>query len=831
MKKNAVLILILCVFISLHTSFAQEENEGAVITAQVMQLPASPVFLDDLPTLTGVAKWQTPELNYFGQEQHIGILDNGFHEWDSLRENITINPIRTTDSDETHGTNVLQVAAAIAPLATYHICEYNNFDEFSSCINNFSTAVDGNPVDVIIHSAGIPARPIDGLTRWSSLIQDVYEQPSDIVWVNAAGNYANGVIETEFSPTEDNLHNFGSLTSELLEIRISPEEDKLTQLDIAPSEIMLVWQGIDTPASSYSFQMNLYRIDESGNRVLVNVGQENVMNIAEPNLSGIRKILPITQDIFVEIKHVGTQNTEGIPLTLLVEYGNFGDVTFANNSVIAPADAGFIITVGALSGRDNVASYSSSGVIADTGENKPDLVTYGEISFGEGQGFRGTSASAPIVGATVALLRQAFPDADADTIRNYLLQFATNDADLSIRNPEITYGFGRLAMPDPNEDLPAQPPVSGGNAPPETSIDLPKLTIVADEVSLRIAPSSSCRRVEIASETNHYNIYQVAEDPDYENGDWYQVIASNGQAAWVLGGADRVSIDGNVSHSNNLLQFIPLTDACSATDSGGSPETTISATDFDNDKVPDAIDECPTWGDIGAGVAPNGCPYPVDPSPSEPQRTPIPLPTVASVPVSDADNDGVPDAIDECPIWGNAGIGVGANGCPLNPEDAPISPEGDPDGDGVTNSQDECPTEGSTGFGVYDNGCPRTQDNPVQPDLEGGDRDGDGVPDTIDFCVNDRGPSDNNGCPRDPDTPPDFSITVTYVTESGGMRWNVRLPQNSDGSYMALYNGVEVSNGNLRGTGNAQLINTSCATSLRVTVGDQSVLATSNVTC
>ena len=103
-------------------------------------------------------------------------------------------------------------------------------------------------------------------------------------------------------------------------------------------------------------------------------------------------------------------------------------------------------------------------------------------------------------------------------------------------------------------------------------------------------------------------------------------------------------------------------------------------------------------------------------------------PALAIVPCEpDADGDGIPDLIDECPNTPK-GWAVDAKGCPL-----------DSDGDGVPDGIDKCP-DTAAGAKVGQDGCPL-------------DTDGDGVPDYIDNCPGTpRGTSvDSTGCPVDSD--------------------------------------------------------------------------------
>jgi len=121
------------------------------------------------------------------------------------------------------------------------------------------------------------------------------------------------------------------------------------------------------------------------------------------------------------------------------------------------------------------------------------------------------------------------------------------------------------------------------------------------------------------------------------------------------------------------------------------------SSDADGDGVSDAIDMCP---DTHSGIKVDefGCPV-------------------------DSDKDGVPDYLDKCPDT-PIGIAIDQNGCPL-----------DSDGDGIVDAIDKCPDTPS-GAKVDEFGCPV-------------DSDKDGVPDYLDECPDTpKGIMvDQNGCP------------------------------------------------------------------------------------
>jgi len=94
---------------------------------------------------------------------------------------------------------------------------------------------------------------------------------------------------------------------------------------------------------------------------------------------------------------------------------------------------------------------------------------------------------------------------------------------------------------------------------------------------------------------------------------------------------------------------------------------------------------------------------------------------VAEASQEDADGDGVPDRLDQCPNTPN-GVKVDSRGCPL-----------DSDGDGVPDHLDKCPGTAS-GTAVDQWGCPAGE-KPRDTSM-GIDSDGDGVLDSNDDCPN-----------------------------------------------------------------------------------------------
>jgi subtilisin family serine protease len=135
-------------------------------------------------------------------------------------------------------------------------------------------------------------------------------------------------------------------------------------------------------------------------------------------------------------------------LPIVNSAGNEGhDANPATSHLIAPADGTKLITVGAVDSGNLPASFTSDGPTAD-GRLKPEVMAPGVGVSVLSPDFdtlyatnNGTSFSAPLVAATVALLIEAHPDWTVDDIRDALFRTASNAG-----SPDPLYisGYGTI---------------------------------------------------------------------------------------------------------------------------------------------------------------------------------------------------------------------------------------------------------------------------------------------------------------------------------------------------------------------------------------------------
>jgi len=126
-------------------------------------------------------------------------------------------------------------------------------------------------------------------------------------------------------------------------------------------------------------------------------------------------------------------------ILVVTSVGNYGSA--GGNSLVAPADATGILSVGAVNSTAAVATFSSRGPTAD-GRIKPELAAFGQNAVvirpsGQVVEVSGTSFSAPQITALAAGLWEAKPDWTKEELLNNLLQSGSQ-----YTSPDQNLGYG-----------------------------------------------------------------------------------------------------------------------------------------------------------------------------------------------------------------------------------------------------------------------------------------------------------------------------------------------------------------------------------------------------
>lgn len=392
---------------------------------------ANGIPLEAVRDYTGMTTWHTA--GYTGEGVRVGIIDRGFAGISQVTTDVTFpdtadrNLIENAYTD--HGTLIYQVLADGAPNAEYFLFQ------LSPNGKNITDAVDwllGQEVDVVVYAVTVLEVPFNGDNHQSREMSRL--ALNDVVVVVAAGNYGlSYATDTYVDNDGDGWHEFQWGYESMWAAPIFTSQF---------GESHLRWQDIYTSAQ---IDLDLYVIDSDGQTVLeaaTTVQQGGAADwpyedVFYPTTSGV----PIY--IGVRAKIPGTI-PDGTIFHLYVEETTLGDPDLLG-SITAPGDSPNVLTVGAIEANEALWQRSSRGPTWD-GRIKPDLVAPTRLQLTPEIIFLGTSASTPLVGASAALVRQAYPEWTERQVREFLL---LNARDLGDSGADNLFGYGRLWLPPP----------------------------------------------------------------------------------------------------------------------------------------------------------------------------------------------------------------------------------------------------------------------------------------------------------------------------------------------------------------------------------------------
>ncbi len=388
--------------------------------------------------------WQAA--GFTGAGVKVAIIDVGFGGYDSTAElpaGIKLVDYCTNVNADAHGTAVAEIVHDMAPDATLElICVDDIFD--------LATAGDyvvAQGFDVVNHSVAWFATGRGDGTADAPAPDATVKAATDagILWVNAAGNYAEEHWKGTWNPRD-----FGDGV-----IRLDWGPAGNADFDLGFSipgggSVLIVLRWDAWPTTTQDLDMALYDFNSN------ELGFSNFEQY--PNASAPTEFIQYTNPsgspvtVYLEITEYEDSVTNPGTLDLLV-LGNSG-MEYADpaGSISEPASSPDALAVGAVcSANGALEGFSSQGPTVD-GRFKPDIVsadgvstdTFGPTVAGDCESsFSGTSASAPHVAGAAAQLLEAAPGYSVDQLRSFLTYLTLDRGSVGKDN---LYGDGELKL-------------------------------------------------------------------------------------------------------------------------------------------------------------------------------------------------------------------------------------------------------------------------------------------------------------------------------------------------------------------------------------------------
>ncbi len=368
--------------------------------------------------------WQ--EAGFTGKGLKIGVLDLGFNKYRSLlgtelpaevKVRSFISGVDADESDTVHGTAVAEIIHDIAPDAELFFAAYDTDTEQRLAADWLVS----QGVNIISHSAGSIFGPMDGSGPEARMVDRI--AAGGVLWVNSAGNMAESHYRGTFTDEDgDGFHEF------------SPEDELMGFSPQGRSSMALNWDAWD----SGDQDLDLLVLDKDMNRI---VSSENLQN--GPGDEAGEFITYVFFDrgpYYIAIR--ANQVTRPVVVDFYIYNAKRLEYPTPGYSITTPADARGALTVAATFWSDDVLEeYSSNGPSHD-GRPKPDIsAPTGVQSAAYGEEFFGTSAAAPHVSGSAALVWQAFPWFTAQQVADFLKEHAK---DLGPAGVDTQFGHGRL---------------------------------------------------------------------------------------------------------------------------------------------------------------------------------------------------------------------------------------------------------------------------------------------------------------------------------------------------------------------------------------------------
>ncbi|MFQ6033821.1 MAG: S8 family serine peptidase, partial [Candidatus Bipolaricaulia bacterium] len=375
--------------------------------------------------LTHAADYQAAGLR--GQGVKIAVIDLGFAGLSSAQARGELpGSIHKSDytgtgleSGANHGTAVAEIVHDMAPDAQLYLMKIGDEVDLERAV---ADAISFG-VKIINHSVGwFNTNFYDGRGAVAEIAADARNH--GILWVNAAGNYAEKHWKGYCRDNDRDGWCEFSGNDEDLDLQVRGGD---------PIQLYLTWN--DWPASTQDYDLYLY--DGAGRQVALS---DRLQTGTEEPIEQLSYRAPSSGTYRVKVKAYRVSSGRELALFSLNH-----DLEHAvpQASIVAPGNSSSVVTVGAIDYRNWTSGpaepYSSQGPTGD-GRSKPDLVAPDRVLTATLGRFMGTSAAAPHVAGAAALLLSENPAQGAGQLAAKLKSQAI------AMGSALVYGAGRLNL-------------------------------------------------------------------------------------------------------------------------------------------------------------------------------------------------------------------------------------------------------------------------------------------------------------------------------------------------------------------------------------------------
>ncbi|MCK4579828.1 MAG: S8 family serine peptidase, partial [Dehalococcoidia bacterium] len=383
---------------------------------------------------------------YSGQGIRVAVIDGGFEGLTAALSagelaHVVFTRDYTGDGLETggvHGTACAEIVHDMAPAADLLLMKIDSTVDLANAVSD--AIYQG--ADVITHSMGwFNTNFYDGTGVIAQIVTQAVN--SGILWVNSAGNSATGGHwEGAWQDTDGDGW---------LDFAPGDEENTLYLEGGQTIGLLFTWDA--WPATDQDY--DLYLVDEWGNVV---AGSGSYQNGTQEPTERIFYMAPVAGNYGIKVEAYDAPAHPRMELFCLY-YGSPLEYDAAVSTITAPANAPFVLTVGAIDwhnwetgpqesfssqGPTNSSQYAASII-------KPDICGADAVSgMSYGSSFKGTSASSPQVAGAAALVWSRYPHWGATDVRDWL---ESNAVDMGAWGKDNIYGYGRLFLPPSNDPV------------------------------------------------------------------------------------------------------------------------------------------------------------------------------------------------------------------------------------------------------------------------------------------------------------------------------------------------------------------------------------------